>query len=211
MELEGPCGFLENLFRPTPPGVTPRRVAVLCHPHPLFGGTMHNKTLYRLAKRLSVDADVASLRFNFRGAGNSLGRHDNGVSEVGDVRAAFDLLAREFPTVPVVTIGYSFGAAVGLRAAVADSRVTHLIALGTPLTREWDMSFLQKTAKPRLFVQGERDEFGDADAMRAFTADMPQPFDLRIVPDADHLFRGVEDEAVDAVVRYLQQSRVPAV
>jgi len=210
LDLEGPCGYLENLFRPTPSGVAPRAAAVLCHPHPLFGGTMHNKTLYRLAKRLSADLDIASLRFNFRGTGNSLGRHDNGMAEIGDVRAAFDRITREFPGLPIIVVGYSFGAYVGLRAGIADPRVNSLIALGTPLQRDWDMSFLAETQKARLFVQGENDEFGNADAMRDFVARMAGAVTLEIVDGADHLFHGVEDTAVDRVVNYLQRSGVPA-
>ena len=210
LELEGPCGFLENLFRPTPPSITLRGLAVLCHPHPLFGGTMHNKTLYRLAKRLSIEAGIASLRFNFRGAGRSLGRHDNGVAEVGDVRAAIDAVAREHPGLPVAVVGYSFGAAVGLRAAAADPRVSHLVALGTPIKREWDLSFLKDTTKPRCFVQGGRDEFGDAETLAEFTAPLSGPVDVHVVEGADHLFTGREDEAVTHVVDYLQRERVLA-
>ena len=210
LELEGPAGYLENLYRSTPTGVAPRGLAVLCHPHPLFGGTMHNKTLYRIAKRLSVEAQIASLRFNFRGTGRSLGRHENGVGEIGDVRAALDAITHEHPGLPIAVVGYSFGAVVGLQAGDADPRVTTLVALGTPLNGEWDVDFLRKSGKPRLFVQGARDEFGDGDALRDFAAQAGEPVDVVVVPDADHLFRGVEDAAVDAVVAYLQRAHVAA-
>jgi len=204
--LEGPSGYLENLYRPVPAGVQARAAAVLCHPHPLFGGTMHNKTLYRLAKRLSVEADMPSLRFNFRGTGRSLGRHDNGIGEVADVRTALDRLAEEHPGLPIVVVGYSFGAVVGLRAGAGDPRVTHLVALGTPVGEpDWEVEHLRTTEKPRLLVQGENDEFGDADAIRAFAASAKGPVDVEVVAGADHLFHGVEDAAVEAVVAYIQR------
>jgi hypothetical protein len=207
--LEGPAGYLENLYRATPTGVRPRAAAVLCHPHPLFGGTMHNKTLYRLAKRLSVEAHMPSLRFNFRGTGRSLGRFDGGLGETADVRAATDRLAREHPGLPITIVGYSFGAVAGLRAGATDPRVTHLVALGTPVAEpSWDVEHLRSTDKPRLLVQGENDEFGGAEAIRSFAASAIGPVDVHVVPAADHLFHGVEDAAVEAVVTYIQRHAV---
>lgn len=211
LRLEGPAGYLENLYRPVPTGAEPRAAAVLCHPHPLFGGTMHNKTLYRLAKRLSVEAHVPSLRFNFRGTGRSLGRFDHGVGEVSDVRAVTDRLAQEHPGLPIVIVGYSFGAVVGLRAGATDPRVAHLVALGAPVGEpSWDLEHLRTTDKPRLLVQGENDEFGDAEAIRSFAATSSGAVDVHVVPGADHLFHGLEDAAVDAVVSYIQRHAVSA-
>src|SRR5260370_5762267 len=113
--LEGPAGRLESILWP-PSGPARQRsplAAVVCHPHPLFGGTMHNKVVYQTAK--SLDAlGLPVLRFNFRGAGLSTGEHDHGIGEKGDVRAAVDFLGTEFPGVPVLLAGFSFGASVGL-------------------------------------------------------------------------------------------------
>ena len=169
---------------------------------------MHNKTLYRLAKRLSVETAMPSLRFNFRGTGLSLGRFDNGIGEVGDVQAAIDALTDTYRGLPVCVIGYSFGAVVALRAGVRDPRVNLMVALGMPLTMDFDLEFLQRDGQPRLFVQGEKDEFGNSRAIRDFVAKLPGPVDLEVIGGADHLFRGAEDEAVDAVVGYIQRHAV---
>ena len=157
--LEGPAGRLEAILW-KPQGVArPPMAAVLCHPHPLFGGTMHNKVIYQTAK--SLDAlGLAVLRFNFRGAGTSAGVHDRGRGEQGDVRAALDFLANEFPGVPLLLAGFSFGCWVGLRVGCEDKRVTELIGLGTPVNSS-DFSYLETCAKPKLFVHGENDEHGD--------------------------------------------------
>src|SRR5271166_4366784 len=138
--LEGPAGRLEAiLWTPTRAGVL-TLAAVFCHPHPLFGGTLHNKVVYQAAK--SLDAlGVPVLRFNFRGAGLSAGTHDRGRGEAGDVRAALDFLAAEFTRVPLLLAGFSFGSWVGMRVGCEDQRVTHLIGLGIPVNNT-DFSFL---------------------------------------------------------------------
>lgn len=203
--LDGPAGRLEALLRPASGGGRPARVALLCHPHPLFGGTMMNKTLYRLAKRLPAELGVPTLRFNFRGAGASEGAHDGGDGERGDVRAALDWLQERFGAAPVLLVGYSFGAVVGLRVGLADDRVDQLVGLGLPLQRDWDLSWLDEgVAKPLLLVHGEKDEFGPAPRMRPFADGLaalgPATVRLHVVPGADHLFHGVEDQAVQAVL-----------
>ncbi len=153
--LEGPAGRLEAILW-TPSAVArPPLAAVICHPHPLFGGTMHNKVVYQTAK--SLDAlGIPVLRFNFRGAGLSAGVHDRGRGEQGDVRAALDFLATEFPGVPLLLAGFSFGAWVGMRAGCEDPRVSHLIGLGIPVNST-DFSFLRQCEKPKLFVHGSND------------------------------------------------------
>jgi alpha/beta superfamily hydrolase len=180
-----------------------RGAAVLFHPHPLYGGTFDNKVLYRLARRLATDAAHPSLRINFRGAGLSEGIHDEGRGGVDDARAAIDATAARFPGQPLTVIGYSFGAIVGLRAALSDPRVGGLVAVGLPLVAPFEPAFLDETDQVRLFVQGERDEFGDADTLRRFAAGLTGAVFVEIIPRASHLFPGQEDEAVDAVVRFL--------
>lgn len=200
LTLAGPVGALEARLR-LADATTPRGAAVLFHPHPLFGGTLDNKTLYRISLRLAQETEHAVLRLNFRGTGASEGVHDGGVGEVQDALVAIEALATRFPGLPITAVGYSFGAAIGLRAGVADERVTRLVALGLPLTREWDLDFLAHTTKPRLFVQGEHDEFGDATRLQDFANSLTGPVRTAIISGASHLFTGQEDAAVDAVVR----------
>src|SRR5271168_1681753 len=126
--LNGPAGRLEALLNGGAAEAT--HAAVVCHPHPLFGGTLHNKVVFHAMKALN-SFGFPALRFNFRGAGLSEGEHD-GQGEVDDVRAALDWLEREFH-LPMILAGFSFGAAVGLRAACPDSRVKALIGLGLPV------------------------------------------------------------------------------
>ena len=203
--LTGPVGRLEALLRPAPEGVELQGAAVLFHPHPLFGGTLANKTLYRIARRLPLESACPVLRVNFRGAGFSEGVHDNGRGEIEDALAAIEALAQRFPGLPISAVGYSFGAAVGLRAAAADERVVRLIALGLPLQPEFDLSFFERTLKPRLFVQGEHDEFGAAPALEAFAKSLTGPVEMAIILGASHLFVGQEDRVVDAVVDYIRR------
>src|SRR5258708_33527174 len=126
--LEGPAGRLEAILWTPARSESPLLAAVVCHPHPLFGGTMHNKVVYNAAKTLDA-LGIPVLRFNFRGTGLSGGEHDHGRGEQGDVRAALDFLAAEFPGVPLLVAGFSFGSLVGLRVACENPRVSHLIGL----------------------------------------------------------------------------------
>jgi len=155
--LTGTAGRLEALLW-TVPIADPPLVAVVCHPHPLFGGTMHNKVVYQAAKALHL-RDIPVLRFNFRGAGQSEGVHDRGVGERDDVCAALDYLSGEFPQRPILLAGFSFGSMVGLRVGCADQRVSELIGLGIPVDRS-DLTYLRACAKPKLIIQGGNDQFG---------------------------------------------------
>src|SRR5215813_10459144 len=141
--LKGPAGRLEALLNQGAPDAT--HAALVCHPHPLYGGTLHNKVVFHAMKALS-GFGFPVLRFNFRGTGLSEGEHDHGAGEVEDVRAALDWLDREFD-LPIVFAGFSFGAAVGLRAACPDERVRAVIGLGIPVLpadeRVYDFEFLQ--------------------------------------------------------------------
>ena len=133
--------------------------AVVCHAHPLHGGMMHFKVVFRAAKALQAHG-LAVLRFNFRGVGRSEGSHDDGNGEQDDARAALTELERRFPGLPLVLGGFSFGSVVALRVAARDPRVRAVFALGFPLVRFGDEATLQAPAQPRLFVQGEQDQFG---------------------------------------------------
>ena len=203
--LEGPTGRLEALLW-TVADADPASAALICHPHPLFGGTMHNKVVYQAAKTLH-QAGLPVLRFNFRGAGLSGGAHDAGRGEQGDVAAALDFLSSEFPGKPLLLAGFSFGAGVGLRVGCADQRVDRLIGLGLPVNR-LDMSFLHACAKPKLFIQGGNDEFGSRDKVEALYAEIPEPKQLIIVERADHFFTGRLDEVDTAIAGWISQARL---
>jgi len=195
-DLAGPAGRLEAILM-FPDGEA-QAAAVVCHAHPLQGGVMHFKVVFRVAKALQSE-NVAALRFNFRGVGRSEGRHDEGRGEQDDVRAALDELARRFPGLPLLTSGFSFGSVMALRAGCADARVRALLALGFPMAMVQDRSFLQACARPRMFVQGADDAFGPGPALREIVGTLPEPKRLVVVPGADHFFTGQLEPMQEAV------------
>jgi uncharacterized protein len=208
--LEGPAGRLEALVNAGAEDAT--HAAVVCHPHPLFGGTMHNKVVFHTMKALN-SLGFPVLRFNFRGAGLSRGEHAHGVGEVEDVGAALDWLAAEYH-LPLILAGFSFGAAVGLRAASQDARVQSLVGIGTPVApvaageeepRIYSFDFLQDCAKPKLFVSGARDRFGPREKLQALMASIPEPKKLVVIEGADHFFEGRLRELREAVESWVQQ------
>jgi alpha/beta superfamily hydrolase len=192
--LTGPAGRLEALLNAGSPTAT--HAALVCHPHPLYGGTLHNKVVFHAMKALN-SFGFPVLRFNFRGTGLSEGEHANGIGEVEDVRAALDWLESEFK-LPVIFAGFSFGAAVGLRAAYADDRVSALIALGLPAVpvedrkddRVYDFEFLRRCTKPKLFVSGSRDQFAPAGKLEALVNTFADPKKLVRIEAGDHFFEG---------------------
>jgi uncharacterized protein len=199
--LEGPAGRLEAILW-TPSGDAPSPLAAaVCHPHPLFGGTMHNKVVYQTAKALDA-LGVPVLRFNFRGAGLSAGVHDRGAGEQGDVRAALDFLAAKFPGVPLLLAGFSFGASVGLRVGCEDPRVSHLIGLGIPVNST-DFSFLRECNKPKLFVHGSNDEFGAIEKVKALIPTLTGDNQFVVVEGVDHFFVGKLDQLARAINAWL--------
>ena len=205
--LSGPVGRLEAVLwtprRSTPPAFA----ALVCHPHPLFGGTMHNKVVFQVAKSIDV-LGAPVLRFNFRGAGLSEGVHDRGIGERDDVRAALQFLIAEFPSVPLLVAGFSFGSIVGLRVGCQAPEVTQLIAQGLPVNNT-DVSFLSECRKPKLFVQGSNDEHGDVRKVKELVPSLPGENRLVIVEGVDHFFAGKLSEVDQAVTTWLLE-RVPA-
>ena len=202
--LDGPAGRLEALLNAGAENAT--HAALVCHPHPLFGGTLHNKVVFHTMKALN-SFGFPVLRFNFRGTGLSQGEHDHGVGEVDDVRTALDWLDREFH-LPIICAGFSFGAAVGLRAAHNDDRVRALVAVGTPVVpvaeaaeppRVYNFEFLHDCIKPKLFVSGARDRFGPRNRLEELVASVPEPKKLVIIEGADHFFEGRLRELRDAI------------
>ena len=197
-------GRLEGLLRlPDEEGQTPRLAAVVCHPHPLFGGTMDNKTVFRLATALNT-AGIPTLRFNFRGVGLSSGSYDEGRGEQDDVRSALDELERRFPDVALAVAGFSFGAWVGLRVACAEARVQQLVGVGVPVTT-MAVDQMASCVKPKLIVQGALDQYGPEAEVRAWFAAVAEPKQLEIIPGADHFLNGHLDALEQAIVRYFGQ------
>ncbi|HSZ81657.1 MAG TPA: alpha/beta fold hydrolase [Polyangia bacterium] len=164
----------------------PVAAAVVCHPHPLGGGTMNNNVVYRVGRALG-DAGVAVLRFNFRGVGASTGHHDGGAGEEEDARAALDLLALRHPDLPLWMAGFSFGARVGLTVGAREPRVTKLFGIGLALSM-FDYTFLNGCAKPKAIIQAANDEYGGRAAVEPAVAKMIEPKRLWVVDGASHLF-----------------------
>jgi alpha/beta superfamily hydrolase len=203
-----------NLFIPTAhgqleailkaPSSPMRGAALVLHPHPLFGGTMHNKVVFRAAAALN-DAGLVALRINFRGVGQSTGQHDEGRGERDDARAGLDYLANNYPGHEITLCGFSFGARVGLEVGMTDERVTRLISIGTPVDK-YDFSFLDQCPKPILFVQGDRDEFGGVARLRELVASIEAPVELKIIQGAGHFFDDQLGELKRAITEWVRDS-----
>jgi alpha/beta superfamily hydrolase len=192
-DFQGPAGRIEAILNLPPQSVTTRAAAVICHAHPLHGGMMHFKVIFRAAKALQSQA-IAVLRFNFRGVGRSEGVHDGGVGEQDDARAAISEMEGRYPGLPLILGGFSFGSAMAAKAALKDQRVEAVIILGFPITRLDSTADLTRVRQPRLFVQGSDDEFGPGPAIRAIVSTLPEPKRLDVIEGADHFFTGRLDE-----------------
>jgi uncharacterized protein len=196
VEFTGPAGRLEALLNTGSPDAA--CAALVCHPNPAYGGTMHHKVVYRAMKVLNDPAwgsQFPVLRFNFRGTGLSQGTHD-GKAEIGDVLAALDWLDNEFH-LPVIVAGFSFGAAMALWSCCGpqktDKNVRALVALGLPTHadgRDYQYRFLHEATVPKLFISGDHDDFGPAAQLRQVIAAAADPKQLEFIPDSDHFFTG---------------------
>jgi hypothetical protein len=203
-DLAGPVGSLEALLNSGRDDAP--YCALVCHPHPMGGGTMHNKVVYHTMKALD-GLGFPVLRFNFRGTGRSQGLHDDGHGEQDDVRAALDWLQQEFQR-PILFAGFSFGANVGMRICCGDSRVHGLIALGLPVVtegRRYTYSYLPSCNQPKLFISGDRDPYGPVAKVEAVVATAPEPKQMIWIQDADHFFVGKLDQVQAAIVRWVEQ------
>jgi alpha/beta superfamily hydrolase len=209
--LDGPAGRLEALLNAGAENAT--HAAVVCHPHPLFGGTLHNKVVFHTMKALN-SFGFPVLRFNFRGTGLSQGEHDQGIGEVDDVRAALDWTDAQFH-LPLVFAGFSFGSAVGMRAACGDARVRAVIGVGTPAVpvaeateepRVYSLDFLRDCTKPKLLVSGSRDKFGPRAKLEALVASAAEPKKLVVIEAADHFFEGRLRELREAIEAWVKET-----
>ena len=202
IDFTGPAGRLEGLLEGPD---APRAIVVFAHPHPLLGGggTMHTKAVYQGTKGL-LRIGCAVLRFNFRGVGRSEGVFDNGVGERGDFTAAIDLAASKFPGVPIWAAGFSFGSWIALETGAADPRVSLLIGIAPPWTRDgytWPNTLA--TEKPKFFVQGESDELCAIQDMWSYYSKLHEPKELVVIDAANHLFEGQTPEVGEALEELL--------
>lgn len=208
--IPGPAGQIEALlwFTAGAEKSAPPFAAILCHPHPLFGGTMHNKVVYHAAKTIHK-LGVPVARFNFRGAGRSEGAHDEGRGEVDDTLAVMNFVAAEYPGVPLLMAGFSFGAWVGSRAGCGDARVAELICLGLPVSGQdpRNFSYLASCQKAKLFVTGEFDRFGPPRELGALVETFPpearRQTQVKTIRGGDHFFVGHLEEADQAILEWL--------
>jgi uncharacterized protein len=195
--IAGPAGSLEALLEEPGPGETPRLAALVCHPHPLYGGTMRNKVVHRLARGLRLGGAVV-LRFNFRGVGRSVGEYAHGAGELEDARAAMEWLSARYPALPLTLAGFSFGSRVILRLGCEGAASARMIAAGFP-TRMPGADYLEKCPAPKVFLQSTHDEHGPRDQMEALFARFAEPKRLIWIPATDHFFAGGLDRLEEEV------------
>lgn len=196
--IPAPHGRLEAIYRPK--SEQAERVALVLHPHPMHGGTMHNKVVFRAAKALG-EVGFETLRFNFRGVGASTGEYDEGKGECDDARVALDYLLSVQPHArEVLLAGFSFGSVVGLRVGCADERVQRLIAIGAP-ARLSKLEFLQACTKPKLFVHGELDEIAPLAPLEDILQQLPATTNYQLVriANAGHFFDDQANELMTAI------------
>ncbi|HEX5214596.1 MAG TPA: alpha/beta fold hydrolase, partial [Vicinamibacterales bacterium] len=196
--LDGPAGPLEALLD-EPATESIRAAVVFAHPHPQQGGTMHTKAVFQGSKGL-VRLGCAVLRFNFRGVGSSAGEFDAGAGESADFNAALDWMAARYPNAPLWAAGFSFGSWIALEAGAQDARVSALIGIAPPVTREgYSFEHTLTSTKPKFFVQGDLDTLCPLKDMWAFYSKLEEPKELVVIDGATHLFDGKTAEVGDAL------------
>ncbi len=198
--LQGRAGRIECLLKTPGAGAGVSGAAVVCHPHPLYGGTMHSKVVYAVASAL-VARGLAVLRFNFRSVGLSAGAHDGGAGEQDDLARGIDHLAAAYPDHPLMVAGYSFGAWVGLQVGCRDARVGSLLGIGVPVSL-YDFSFLHTCTRPVVLIQGDRDRFGTVEEVDAMARAIPGGGAVIPVHGAGHDFAG----HLDAIRRHVGEA-----
>jgi alpha/beta superfamily hydrolase len=203
VSLDGPAGVLEALLE-SPQDIEPTGIAVVCHPHPVHGGTMTNKVAHTLA-RAFVGSGIAALRFNFRGVGKSDGSFDDGNGEVADVLAAVSWLRREIPTLPLWIGGFSFGAAMAIRAAV-QCKPAGLVSVAPAVSR-FAGNLDRQPDCPWLIVQGDQDELVDIEETIAWVNELDPGPELEVFPDTEHFFHGKLVQLRSAVEEFVTRNQ----
>lgn len=203
VRLPGPAGDIEALVETPANDAAPQRFGVICHPHPLYGGTLDNKVVYTLA-RAFVELGVPAIRFNFRGVGGSAGRYDEGRGETADALAAIRYGRERWPHASLWLAGFSFGGAVAVRAA-AQARPERLVAVAPGITRV-AMEGVDSPACPWLIVQGDADDVIEPAAVREWASRQSPLPTVRLLPDAGHFFHGRLHELREVVLDFLRPS-----
>jgi alpha/beta superfamily hydrolase len=197
--LDGGAGKIECLLEEPESGEA-SEACLVCHPHPLYGGTMHNKVVYRLARALRRSGSVV-LRFNFRGVGKSEGAHNQGVGELEDARLLLEWLRSRYPALPYSVAGFSFGSRIALRLGCSLEGARRIIAVGFP-TKSANIEYLKTCLTPKVFVQSTHDEHGPQPELQEIYSEVSDPKQIRWVPATDHFFRDGLD-ALEATILQL--------
>ncbi|HEX4208743.1 MAG TPA: alpha/beta fold hydrolase [Ktedonobacteraceae bacterium] len=196
-------GHLEGILKPEGPDTQPLFAGLICHPHPLYGGTMHNKVVFKATQTLQQGFNIPTLRFNFRGVGHSTGSYDEGRGEMDDVYYALEFLSGRYPGLPVIIGGFSFGSWIALRVGARDDRVQAMIGMGVPAKWFGDDT-LQDCHKPKLFVHGSKDDTAPYDLAVKWFEQVPAPKSMVVVDDADHFFQDHLEEVQGAIASFIQ-------
>lgn len=196
--LTGPAGRLEALLEEPEQGA--RAAALVCHPHPQHGGTMHNKVVFRIARGLRRCGAV-TLRFNYRGVNLSEGSYAHGEGELEDARAALATLRGRYPDLPFVLAGFSFGSRIALRLG-CEGQAEKVIAVGFPTVYR-DRSYLKDCRLPRFFVQSTHDEYGPVAELEPLVAALEEPKRLILIEAQDHFFAGALEKLEDEIAKLL--------
>jgi len=197
--LTGPVGRLEALLEE--PDQAAVGIALVCHPHPQHGGTMHNKVVFRVAKGLRRSGHVV-MRFNYRGVNLSEGEYAHGEGELDDARIALDVLTSRYPALPLTLAGFSFGSRIALRMGCAPHSVAprRVIAVGFPTVYK-DRSFLDGCTMPRIFIQSTRDQYGPVEELQPLVEALPEPKQLIWINAEDHFFAGALEQLEESVIQ----------
>ena len=194
--LDGAAGKLECLLE-EPEEAAPREACLVCHPHPLYGGSMHNKVVYRMARALRRSGSVV-LRFNFRGVGRSEGSHDNGIGELEDARLLLDWLRSRYPELPFSTAGFSFGSRIAARLGCSLNDTKRAILVGFP-TSKGDFEYLKTCRVPKVVIQSTNDEHGPRPELESLYASFAEPKQIYWIEAGDHFFRDALDALEEAI------------
>ncbi|HKT74277.1 MAG TPA: alpha/beta family hydrolase [Steroidobacteraceae bacterium] len=204
--IPGPAGELQALVE-IPPGSDARHIAVVCHPHPLFGGTLENKVVYTLARAFE-ELGAPAIRFNFRGVGASKGVYDDGVGETQDALAVIEYGRRRWPGAQLWLAGFSFGGAVAI-AAEGHARPARLVVAAPAIMRldKLDVSGVVSRSCPWLIVQGDADEVLDANAVLEWARRVTPAPRVEVLAGGSHFFHGRLLELREAVLAFMRDDR----
>jgi alpha/beta superfamily hydrolase len=194
--VPGPAGRLEGLIE-EPEDAAPREIALVCHPHPQHGGTMHNKVVYRMARGLRR-AGAVVMRFNYRGVNLSQGSYDHGEGELEDARACLAFIRDRYPDLPFTLAGFSFGSRIVLRLGCGGVGARRIVAAGFPSIFK-DRSYLDGCTVPRIFVQSSNDQYGPIMEIDPIVQALPEPKRLIVVEAQDHFFAGGLDRLEEVI------------